>query len=245
MSNKEASKSVRHSIGIACIRVIDHIPQILLINKRYTYAYSEFVHGRYPYDKNYVMELFNRMTNAEKILILSLNFELIWYHIWLNAPKITNYIQAKNRFETSYLQDGGSKLRYIIARSKSINTLWQIPKGRKRSKNETDLCCAVREFKEETGIEKIEIIPGFKEYIKYFFRKNYGLKGEARKKAPWVFKLVVFFAAKTDKKEIKLSDEHVGFVWLPYEEALKKLTYKNAKEIFKKANDFIDKKYEK
>ena len=134
MSNKEASKSVRHSIGIACIRVIDHIPQILLINKRYTYAYSEFVHGRYPYDKNYVMELFNRMTNAEKILILSLNFELIWYHI--------------------YLQDGGSKLRYIIARSKSINTLWQIPKGRKRSKNETDLCCAVREFKEETGIDK-------------------------------------------------------------------------------------------
>ena len=100
------------------------------------------------------MELFNRMTNAEKILILSLNFELIWYHIWLNAPKITNYIQAKNRFETSYLQDGGSKLRYIIARSKSINTLWQIPKGRKRSKNETDLCCAVREFKEETGIDK-------------------------------------------------------------------------------------------
>src|SRR3989344_5286471 len=121
---------------------------------------------------------------------------------------------------------------------------WEFPKGHVE-KTETEEETIIREVKEETGIEKIEIKPGFKEYIKYFFRKNYGLKGEARKKAPWVFKLVVFFAAKTDKKEIKLSDEHVGFVWLPYEEALKKLTYKNAKEIFKKANDFIDKKYEK
>lgn len=114
---------------------------------------------------------------------------------------------------------------------------WEYPKGHIEEK-ETEEETIKREVKEETGIDEMEIIPGFKEYIKYFFRRSYGLKGEARKKAPWVFKLVVFFLAKTDIKEIKLSDEHDGFLWLPYEEAFKKLTYKNAKELLKKANEF-------
>lgn len=63
------------------------------------------------------------------------------------------------------------------------------------------------------------------------------MKGEARKKAPWVFKTVIFFLAETRSKEVTLSEEHVGFIWLPYEEALKKLSYKNAKEILRKANE--------
>ncbi len=118
---------------------------------------------------------------------------------------------------------------------------WEFSKGHVEGK-ETEEETIIREVKEETGIERIKIVPGFKQYIKYFFRKVYGLEGEARKKAPWVFKSVVFFVAKTEEKEIKLSDEHIGFMWLPYETAIKKLTYKNAREILKKANNFIVKK---
>ena len=87
----------------------------------------------------------------------------------------------------------------------------------------------------------MKIMPGFKEIEKYFFRRSYGLKGEAREKAPWVFKLVVFFVAATRQEEIKISDEHSGFLWLTYEESLKKLSFKNAREILKKANEFITK----
>ena len=65
------------------------------------------------------------------------------------------------------------------------------------------------------------------EYIKYFFRNNYDLKKEDKNKAPWIFKLVVFYLAETKTENIKLSEEHVGFAWLPYNEALKKLTFKN------------------
>ena len=61
---------------------------------------------------------------------------------------------------------------------------------------------------------------------KYFFRQVYGLEGQARKKAPWIFKLVIFFVAETKTKEIKLSSEHVGFVWLEINEAIKKITFK-------------------
>ena len=125
-----------------------------MVNKRYTYAYSEFVHGRYPSDKNYVLYLLNKMTIPEKVLLMSLNFEIIWYHIWLNTPKPHTYTLAKNRFDGAYLLDGGDRLRTMIRKSRSVETLWEIPKGRKKNKNETDIGCAIREFKEETGIEK-------------------------------------------------------------------------------------------
>jgi len=117
---------------------------------------------------------------------------------------------------------------------------WEFAKGHIEGQEKEEETI-IREVKEETGLSDIKIMPGFKEYIKYFFRKNYGLEGEARKKAPWVFKLVVFCVAETQTKEIKISDEHDNFIWLPFEDAFKKLTYKNAKEILKRANDFVAK----
>jgi len=115
---------------------------------------------------------------------------------------------------------------------------WGFAKGHVEA-GETEVQTAKRETKEETGLSDIKIVPGFKETEKYFFRQVYGLKGEARKKAPWIFKLVIFFLAETSVKDIEISDEHVGFLWLPFDEALKRITYKNSKELLKKANSFI------
>ena len=77
---------------------------------------------------------------------------------------------------------------------------WGFAKGHVEER-ETEEETARREIAEETGINDLKIIPGFKKSEKYFFRKVYGLEGEARKKAPWVFKLVVFFLAETKTKE--------------------------------------------
>ncbi len=118
---------------------------------------------------------------------------------------------------------------------------WEFPKGH-IEEGETNEQTVKREVAEETGITDIKIIPGFKQYIKYFFRQSYGLEGEAKKQAPWIFKLVVFYTARTGQKDIKISPEHTGFVWLPFAQALKKITYKNSKELLKKADDFITSK---
>lgn len=118
---------------------------------------------------------------------------------------------------------------------------WEFPKGHiegKESEEET----VHREVAEETGIKELKILAGFKQYIKYFFRQykdNVSEEDRKKGKTPWVFKLVVFFIAETPTKDIKISDEHIGFVWLPFNEALKKITYKNSKELLKKANEFI------
>ncbi len=115
---------------------------------------------------------------------------------------------------------------------------WEFAKGH-IEEGESEVETVKREIEEETGIKDLKIIPGFKEYIKYFFRNNYDLKKEDKNKAPWIFKLVVFYLAETNTENIKISDEHIGFAWLPYKEALKKLTFKNAKNLLKKANDIL------
>ena len=118
---------------------------------------------------------------------------------------------------------------------------WEFPKGHiegKESEEET----VMREIAEETGIEDIKIIPRFKKYIKYFFRQYKENVSEADRKAgktPWVFKLVAFFIAETKTKEVKISSEHIGFIWLPIEEAIKKTTFKNSKKLLREVNDFI------
>jgi 8-oxo-dGTP pyrophosphatase MutT (NUDIX family) len=105
---------------------------------------------------------------------------------------------------------------------------WDFPKGHVET-NETDIETVKREVAEETGIKDIEIIMGFKEKMHYFFKSKNEL----------ISKDVVFYLAKTKIKQIKLSFEHIGSVWLPYDKAIEKLTYKNAKEILKKAHEFL------
>ncbi len=121
------------------------------------------------------------------------------------------------------------KIKYLIIQYEAGH--WEFPRGM-IEKGEKLKETAKREIKEETGLEDIEFIDGFLEWIKFFFKRDNGT----------VMKIATFLLAETKTKEIKLSHEHQNYVWLPYKEVLKKLTYKNSKDILKKANDFISKK---
>lgn len=105
---------------------------------------------------------------------------------------------------------------------------WEFPRGLIR-KGESLEEAARREIEEEVGIKDIRFIPGFKEWIKFFFK----LKGKN------IMKIATFLLAETKTKRITLSFEHQNYAWLEYEKAFKKLTFKNAKEVLKKANDFL------
>jgi len=105
---------------------------------------------------------------------------------------------------------------------------WDFVKG-KVEKNETPHETAIRETKEETGITNIEFIDGFEESVEYNFRFK---KKDIHKK-------VIFFLAKTDEKNIKLSHEHNDYLWLEYNDALKKTTFENAKNVLSKASEFL------
>ena len=105
---------------------------------------------------------------------------------------------------------------------------WDFPKGN-QEKNETEEKTVAREIKEETGIEDAEFVKGFKETIKYFYKK-----GEET-----VYKEVAFYLVESSTESVILSSEHIGYVWVSYEHGIKKLTFNTSKELLRKANQFI------
>ena len=122
-------------------------------------------------------------------------------------------------------QENGEIL-YILLKNTSGN--YDFPKGNVES-GETEEAAAKRETEEETGLKEITFAEGFKERVKYFYRRE----GQP------INKEVVYFLAETKTPEIKISWEHVGFEWVNYKDAMEKIKFSNTKSVMKKANDFL------
>ena len=105
---------------------------------------------------------------------------------------------------------------------------WDFPKGN-NEKGETYLETTRREIKEETGICDIVFIDRFEKEIFYKYRRQ----------NEKISKKVIYFLAETKARDVVLSSEHTDFVWESYENALKKVTYKNAKEILTQGSSFL------
>lgn len=145
--------------------------KILLIRKRITYSFIEFVNGNY--DMFSLADLFDKMTFQEKLIIQTFNFRFIWYHCNLNMQNNRFYKKAKKKFDLLQRSDIGCNLKYLINKSKNEELLWEIPKGRKR-KTETFINTAIREFYEETNIKNTyyQLLPHFPPIIHSFIDDN-------------------------------------------------------------------------
>ena len=87
-----------------------------------------------------------------------------------------------------------------------------------------------RELFEETGISNLEIHQGFNEKVEYnYYKKNNK-----------VHKIVSYYLAETNQKEVKLSYEHLDYKWSDYEDLMKSITFENSREVLKKGNERIN-----
>ena len=97
---KKQKKQKKKSIGIAICRINQGVPEMLMVQNRVTYSYNEFILNKYTSEN--ILSLFDGMTVNEKCLLLSLDFEKIWYHTWLNnyvSGKSDLYSKMKQKFE--------------------------------------------------------------------------------------------------------------------------------------------------
>ncbi|MCL2643139.1 MAG: NUDIX domain-containing protein [Candidatus Bathyarchaeota archaeon] len=108
---------------------------------------------------------------------------------------------------------------------------WDFVKGNVEV-NETEKETVVRELREETGITSAQFVDEFREKIEYYYRRQ----------GKTVHKEVIFYLMETNTEIVTISFEHVGSLWLNYNQALEKLTFKNAKSLLKQANGFLSKK---
>jgi len=122
-------------------------------------------------------------------------------------------------------------LLHYPSSKKAKREYWDLAKGH-IEKGEEEKDTVFREVREETGLKDIKLFDGFREGIRYWFQFG-GQK---------IAKTVAFYLAQTKQKKVTISHEHVGFQWLPYEQAKEKLTYQNAKQVLEKAHHFLSAK---
>lgn len=119
----------------------------LLAQRRDTIEYTDFMRGRYT--KQTLEHCMSLMSREERQRIINYTFDELWDDLWVNhdnkfyrdikSKAIVKYNAIKPMLETL--------LNSTFSGIKEPG--WGFPKGR-RNIRETELQCAVREFKEET-----------------------------------------------------------------------------------------------
>jgi 8-oxo-dGTP pyrophosphatase MutT (NUDIX family) len=158
------------SYGLCCFKKIDNNIKFLMVKRRNTYTYIEFLRGMYDIqDVDYLQKMFTKMSINEKKKILEKDFKTLWNDLWL----IGNHNKNKNKNEfykgiikfnilkKSYLNDHNQEisLKYLIKNSEKKYKMeeWYFPKGKKEyliDNIETNIQASLREFCEETNIDK-------------------------------------------------------------------------------------------
>lgn len=122
------------------------------------------------------------------------------------------------------------EIRYLVISSAvTRREHWEFPKGGVEE-GEREIETALRELWEETGVRKVRVLPGYREPIRYIYRRPEGL----------VSKQVVYFVARVEDPTVKLREvEAKDYRWANYEEARKLLRHANARALLERCHAFI------
>ena len=196
--------------------------KFLLISRKYSVGYVQFIRGYYKPEKtDKMMHLFRQMSHGEiekirKSLELEDGFEYLWNDFW--GTKSDNQHRHKDKVTSkknyNILKNNGVNgpeinLQYIVSVIKIDydNEEWGFPKGR-RNRNESEKDCAIREFKEESGLEDddFEII----ENIDPLVERLTGTNGVEYKHVYYVAELkntkIITSSDKTESQKNEIGD---------------------------------------
>ena len=151
------------SYGVIAFRYNkDKIPEYLMIRRKDTLGYIDFLRGKYfIQNKEYLINMFKQMTIQEKENLKNNDFNTLWKNLWKGSIQ-TKYkneeLISKDKFNMLVtgvvIKNDFYTLNTLINTSNIYETWtepeWGFPKGR-RNYQENDYDCALREFTEETG----------------------------------------------------------------------------------------------
>lgn len=218
------------SVGVIAYRIHNNQKEYLMIRRKDTLGFIDFMRGKYSVNnKDYIMNMLKQMTQDEKENLDTLSFDDLWLSVWGSHRLSNQYKQeesiSKNKFQSMkdgiYNKQQFYNLHILIEESKQY-TLWKepewgFPKGR-RNFQEKDFDCALREFKEETGVpvDYLHSIQNIFPFEENFTGSNY---------KSYKHKYFVSFIKYEDSlNTYKIQDTEVSELkWLTYENALKNI----------------------
>lgn len=170
------------SFGIILFRHSINGLQFLMIRRKDSFGYIDFIRGKYLcYNIHQLQKIIDEMSLEEKQRTLEDNFEDLWKNIWEETSQGRNEQNiSQKKFECIkngiFVDEKVITLKNIIDRSETKwkETEWEFPKGR-RNFQEKDFECALREFSEETGIDssKISIVENLLPFDEIFIGSNH------------------------------------------------------------------------
>jgi len=187
--NGHVMHTCKHPIisnGMIVFKDGDEGASYLMIRRKDTLGFVEFIRGKYPiYNQTYVQRLIDEMTVDEKHRLKTQTFSELWKNVWgdyLNskyqneeAVSCDRFNLLKSGIKTNRNGNNYYTLDGLIANSstKWTEPEWGFPKGR-RNYQEKDIDCALREFSEETGYNanKLVVIQNIIPYEEIFMGSN-------------------------------------------------------------------------
>ena len=86
------------SLGIILFRIKEDVPEYLMICRKDTLGYVEFMRGKYNIENyKYIYSIFEIMTRKERIGLIENDFDTLWNKLWMNK-NLSNY---HNEYENS------------------------------------------------------------------------------------------------------------------------------------------------
>jgi len=231
-----------------------------MVQRKDSLAYVEFIRGKYSLQNlAYVANLLSNMTVTEHAKLLNKTFEDLWKELWSHNNKVfaKEFASAREKFNAL---NAGYKLRNLQGQIKRVQlesliaslpsclqeTEWGFPKGR-RNFHEDDKRCALREFREETGINlaQIRLLREFKPLEEIFSGTNH----MRYKHVYYIAKYVANDACSSKPAFVSLYDpsnkhqvrEIKDVQWFSYQDAQSKINDANIerKELLKRVNSLI------
>jgi len=155
------------SYGIIVFRKNTKGNQFLMIRRKDSFGYIDFLRGKYViHNKEQIQNILNEMSVEEKERIKNNSFENLWSLMWGDTTNLYQYkseeINSQKKFDLlkNGIEINNEKLTLsnLIESSNTnwLETEWEFPKGR-RNYQEKDFDCAIREFEEETGYLRSDI----------------------------------------------------------------------------------------
>ncbi len=173
------------SIGIVAFKKESNVLKYLMICRKDSLGYIEFLRGKYPlYNKEYIQTLIDEMTVHEKEKLISNSFEELWKGLWGDFIGIQyrgEEKHAKEKFTQiqrgiQIYSEGTYDLVSLVKESLTqwYTPEWGFPKGRRKYKK-IDITCAYRELNEETGYMKddLDMITNIQPFEEIFIGSNY------------------------------------------------------------------------